>query len=239
MCNFKSFIVTKDGAILHSLNDNGHETIIAENKEKYNLVDDTADKSKLLFARVEILPPGGDVFEQDVSKWSLRIDERITPDWWNKNLKKKCFDELNKLFGTQIFINAENLILKNGIYYFKNSSAVMWEKSSAEMWGNSSAVMWENSSAVMWENSSAVMRENSSAEMREKSSAEMWGNSSAEMRGNSSAVMWENSSAENYSSLATTKISDNGLEIVRYKDNLEIIHAKNTKVKLIKQKESK
>ena len=62
MCNFKSFIITKSGDILHTKKDNSHETIIEENKKKYDLRDETIDPKKLLFARVEIIPPNGDIF---------------------------------------------------------------------------------------------------------------------------------------------------------------------------------
>ena len=36
------------------------------------------------FARIEIKPPDGDIFNQDYDKWIFKIDQSITPKWWTK-----------------------------------------------------------------------------------------------------------------------------------------------------------
>ncbi len=43
--------------------------------------DTTSNPSKMMFARVEITPDNGDYLFPD--KWSLKVDERITPSWFS------------------------------------------------------------------------------------------------------------------------------------------------------------
>jgi hypothetical protein len=94
MCNFFSCIVTENGDALFDPISDSHEIIISNNAKNHDLSDDTADPTELKFARVEITPPNGDVF-QPVDKWFFTIDQRITPAWWSEFHKKRAYDCLN------------------------------------------------------------------------------------------------------------------------------------------------
>ena len=73
MCQFASFVLTKD-RVFWSNETDSHESIIEEN----NLHADGACGPNIL--RVELTPPiEGDL--ADFSKWQYRIDQDVTPDW--------------------------------------------------------------------------------------------------------------------------------------------------------------
>ena len=73
MCQFASFVLTKD-RVFYSHKSDSHESIIRENR----LHVDGAYGPNIL--RVELTPPtDGDL--GDFSKWQYRIDQDITPDW--------------------------------------------------------------------------------------------------------------------------------------------------------------
>jgi hypothetical protein len=118
MCDFKSFIVTKDGGVHYSILHDSHDKLIEELKLK----DDTQDAEKMRFARVEIAPLDNNVFEQDLSKWKFKIDQSITPKWWDKFLEEKCFDKLKEALAVQVLINKNTLELKNGIYFISGGT---------------------------------------------------------------------------------------------------------------------
>jgi len=86
------------------------------------------------------------------------------------------------------------------------NSRVWLKNSSAELWGSSSAVLWGSSSAVLW------------------------GSSSAELRGSYRAECFSDKSKYDISK------GSNGLVILRQKKTIEIVHASDVTVKLIKQK---
>ena len=106
MCCFWSCIVDFDGNVYHNPMSDSHEDIELPS----NLKDDTADRSKLKFAKVEITPTDGDVFSKP-SKWSLRIDEMRKPEWWSKFHEKQCRIELGKFLKSAILVgkNIEKL----------------------------------------------------------------------------------------------------------------------------------
>lgn len=167
MCEFFSCIVTKAGEVIWEVGLNNHEDLIVKAK----LHDDTDDKNKLQFARVEIVPPGNNVFEKDLSKWRLKIDERIKPTWWNIEMETKCFMELGKCLSEIIIDNQE-------IKEIKDKKGLYIKDSVIESVGGSAVI------------------------------------------------------SHLYSKDAKYKIEQNnkGLVIIRYKDNIEIVHARGTKI---------
>ena len=212
---------------------------------KLKIKDETSDAEHLEFARIVINPPDGDTFNTDYDKWIFKIDQTITPKWWTKIDEKNCYKALKANIGNYVFIGKNIDLLKNcSIYAAKDCKIEKMEAAQIAILAGSSSVnvMRESSSVnMMWGSSSVKeMRGSSSVkEMRESSSVkEMWESSSVNVMGGSSSVkeMRESSSVNVYSPDAKYKLQDNGLAIIRYKDNIEIVHAKGNKIKLIKQK---
>ena len=116
MCYFLSLIVKKDGEIIYDPNTMSHEDLI----EKAGLKDDTADKEKMEFARVEVLPPNGDYFETDLLKWFVKVDESITPTWLETKHEKACLDLLEKVYKDHIHINENIKEINSGVHFIKD-----------------------------------------------------------------------------------------------------------------------
>ena len=222
MCQFKSMIVTKNGDVLYLYGDDSHENIIDKFKNDYDLKDDTADPKKLRFARIEIVPPNNDVFEKNLSKWILKIDQTITPKWWDKNITDKCFSGLDKYLKNVIIENQEIDLIeyKTGLF-IKNSKIKVIKNSQVSMMRENSQVseMRENSQV-------SEMRGNSQVSMMRGNSqvSEMWGNSQV-------SEMWGNSQVKLFSDKCKYKLNDNGIAIIRYTDN-SIIKVANDKIKI-------
>ena len=198
MCNFFSCIVLKDGQVVWDTNIDSHDELLV----MANIKDDTANPAELLFARVEIVPPDGDVFEKDMKKWMLKIDQSITPKWWNKQYEQKCRNALQTCLKETIIDNQDIDLIQNksGLWIrnskiktIKNSFIRVMRGSSqvGEMRGSSQVREMRGSSQV------GVMRGSSQVGvMRESSQVRvMWGSSQVrEMRGSSQVgVMWESS----------------------------------------------
>ena len=115
MCEFWSAIVTPDGKVHSGRESDRHEDII----ERLKLPDDTADRKKLKFARIEIIPPNGDVFA-DIKNWDFRIDERITPTWWNDKFEKKCFATLKRYLKTHVLVDQTIKEIRAGRVWLKD-----------------------------------------------------------------------------------------------------------------------
>jgi hypothetical protein len=212
MCNFFSALVLKSGEVFWEPGVDGHADLHALLIKKLpGAHDNTADLDKLLFARVEITPPGGNVFEKNIALWNFRIDENIIPTWWTAGHEKKARRALADCV-EECIIDGQSIPLlenKTGRYIRNTKIEVVKNCNIREMWGSSQVgVMWESSQVgVMRESSQVrVMRESSQVgEMRESSQVgEMWESSQVgemressqvgEMRGSSQVGVMRGSS---------------------------------------------
>ena len=79
MCNFASFVLTKD-KVFWSDNSNSHTDIIKE----FELHEDGTNGPNIL--KVEIVPTPKIKSLRDYDNWEFKIDQDIMPEWYNKDL---------------------------------------------------------------------------------------------------------------------------------------------------------
>ena len=117
MCKFFSCCVDKKGHVYWEPGVNNHHEIV----EIFKLKDDTDNQQELKFARVEIKPKDGDIFNKNIDNWGLRIDEDIIPEWFSPMHEKHCFNALEKCLDDCVFsdVTISKIKDKKGLY-FKN-----------------------------------------------------------------------------------------------------------------------
>jgi len=86
MCKAFSCICPEGGAVIWKLGVDSHAELI----HKAGLRDYTSDPKHMTFAKIEITPNNGDYHKPD--KWTLHIDESITPTWWSTGYEAYCWD---------------------------------------------------------------------------------------------------------------------------------------------------
>ena len=154
MCKLKSCIVLKDRIFCPDYD--SHDRMLSELKIK-----DTRENAERLFVRVELSPMDGDVFSP-INTWRMKVDQDILPDWWvAKAEEPRVREAVAKWAKDHIFCNAQNLYLKDGLYYLKNSTAKLCGNSTAKLCGNSTATLYYNSTATLYDNSTATLYGNS------------------------------------------------------------------------------
>ena len=79
MCNFASFVLTKD-KVFWSDNSDSHTDIIKE----FGLHEYGANGPNIL--KVEIFPTTKIKYLRDYDNWEFKIDQDIMPEWYNKDL---------------------------------------------------------------------------------------------------------------------------------------------------------
>ena len=82
MCNFKSAIILKNKIILAPEGNESHSDLL----ESLN-IKDTKTNAMRTFVRAELVPPNNNKAE-DVDKWKFRVDQDITPDWYDEDPKR-------------------------------------------------------------------------------------------------------------------------------------------------------
>ena len=77
MCQFKSGIIFKNRIVLAPEGNESHSNLL----ESLN-IEDTRENAMRTFVRAELLPKDNNK-ATDVSEWSFRVDQDITPDWYD------------------------------------------------------------------------------------------------------------------------------------------------------------
>jgi len=148
MCNFFSCIVMKDKQVLNLEGVHSHTDIL----EHFSVPDNTDNPELLQFARIEILPPDGNVFEADLSKWTYKVDQDITPDWLSPAHRAAAFAVLEEYRKDHIFQYMEFKELKDiKDVYLKNCTV-------QEMHGNSVVQEMHDNSVVQEMHGYSVVR---------------------------------------------------------------------------------
>jgi len=112
MCKFKSGIILKSGKVLLSETSDSHSDILSDS----NIVDNTREADKKIFARFEYVPEG-ELWEFD--KYKLNIDEEVVPDWLDVRSERKIIKATDKWLKDHILYNQKLKCLedKKGLYH--------------------------------------------------------------------------------------------------------------------------
>lgn len=108
MCNFLSAIITRDGRVIcDPENTDSHKELVAAN----DLGPDTGEH----WIRVEFLPPSDSSDVADSSTYTLKIDETLTPGWFDTEAKTAAEAALRRRIDAMI-VRDDRKILLGGCY---------------------------------------------------------------------------------------------------------------------------
>ena len=142
MCNAFSGLVTRTGTVKWKFAMDSHSELV----EHFKLEDITADADKLKFAKFEIAPKNKDYLKPD--KWIFKIDESITPNWFNDRHERACWvahkkwlEKLDKI-----------LVRKKIVHPFKDikppkkitTKHIKLLKEWASVWDSVGASVWDS-----------------------------------------------------------------------------------------------
>ncbi len=118
MCQLKSGIILKNRVFVPEYDSH------TEMLEELGIEDNYLGASKT-FVRVELSPTDGDVFS-DIGTWELRVDQDITPEWYDENTYKPQVVEAVKAWAKDhIHIGVDNLKISTGRnHYIKDCKDV-------------------------------------------------------------------------------------------------------------------
>lgn len=131
MCQLKSCLVLKDRVYCPDYDH--HQDML----EKLGIKDDYLGASKT-FVRVELLPPDGmRSLMEPLDRWTLRVDQDVTPEWWDEEANRLRVEEAVESWRREhVFAEGEHVV-KAGKVYALNSATV-------EAYGSATAIfLWE------------------------------------------------------------------------------------------------
>ena len=82
MCKFKSGIILKNKVVLAPEGNESHSDLL-----KSLEIEDNRENAMRRFIRAELIPENGNK-ATDVNEWTFRVDQDITPDWYDVDPKR-------------------------------------------------------------------------------------------------------------------------------------------------------
>ena len=118
MCQLKSCLVLKDRVYCPDYD--SHQEML----EKLGIKDDYLGASKT-FVRVELTPPDGVRWLMEpLDKWTLNVDQDVTPEWWDEKADRHRVEEAVEAWRREhVFTEGEHSI-STGIVYALSSATV-------------------------------------------------------------------------------------------------------------------
>ena len=116
MCQLKSCLVLKDRVFCPDYN--SHQQML----EELGIEDDYLHASKT-FVRVELLPPDGvKSLMEPLDKWTLKVDQDVTPEWWDEKADRQRVEEAVEAWRKEhVFADGEHIVETGAIYAFGNA----------------------------------------------------------------------------------------------------------------------
>ena len=117
MCKIKSGIVLKDKVFM-PMDYDSHEEMIKE----LGLKDNTKNPD---FVRVEITPKDGNIFNHDLENWELQVDQDFKPDWFSKKFAEvEMKKELKNWWKERFIISGKIDKIDKGRWFLGGSTQV-------------------------------------------------------------------------------------------------------------------
>ena len=150
MCQLKSCLVLKDRVYCPDYDH--HQDML----EKLGIKDDYLGASKT-FVRVELTPPDGiRSLMEPLDKWTLRVDQDVTPEWWDEKADRHRVEEAVEAWRRgHVFAEGEHSV-QTGIVYALGSATVTAYDSAIVKAHNSARVTAYDSARVEAYNSATV-----------------------------------------------------------------------------------
>ena len=118
MCQLKSCLVLKDRVYCPDYD--SHQDML----DKLGIKDDYLGASKT-FVRVELLPPDGvKSLMEPLDKWTLKVDQDVTPEWWDAEADRQRVEEAVEAWRREhVYTEGEHSV-KAGKVYASGSATV-------------------------------------------------------------------------------------------------------------------
>ena len=142
MCQLKSCLVLKDRVYCPDYDI--HQDML----DKLGIKDDYLGASKT-FVRVELTPPDGRrSMMEPLDRWTLKVDQDITPEWWDSEAYRQRVEEAVEAWRREhVFAEGEHSISAGIVYAFGNATVEACDSATVTAY-NRATVEAYNSSTV-------------------------------------------------------------------------------------------
>ena len=146
MCRLKSCLVLKDRVYCPDYDH--HQDML----EKLGIKDDYLGASKT-FVRVELLPPDGlESLIEPLDRWTLRVDQDVTPEWWNEKADRQRVEEAVEAWRKEnVFTEGEHVVKAGKVYAFGSATVEAYGSAMVTAWGSATVKAYERATVAAYD----------------------------------------------------------------------------------------
>ena len=135
MCQLKSCLVLKDRVYCPDYD--SHQDML----DKLGIKDDYLGASKT-FVRVELLPPDGVQSLMDpLDKWTLKVDQDVTPEWWDAEADRQRVEEAVEAWRKKhVFAEGENIVKAGKVFAYGNATVIAYGSTTVKAFDSATVI---------------------------------------------------------------------------------------------------
>ena len=152
MCQLKSCLVLKDRVYCPDYD--SHQDML----DKMGIKDDYLGASKT-FVRVELIPPDGvQSLIEPLSRWTLKMDQDVTPEWWDAEADRQRVEEAVEEWRREhVFADGEHIVKAGEVYALGSATVEAFGSATVKAFG--SATVTARDSATVTARDSATVKD--------------------------------------------------------------------------------
>ena len=229
MCQLKSCLVLKDRVFCPDYN--SHQHMLKE----LNIEDNYLHASKT-FVRVELLPPDGvKSLIEPLDRWTLKVDQDITPEWWDAEADWQRVEEVVEIWRKKhVFTEGEHIVRTEEVYAFGNAivrahdcaKIYAFSKATVIAYGNTTVKACDSAAVNAFGNAKVEAYDNAMVKAYDIATVEAYGGAKVEIYDNVMAEAYDNAKVSAYNS---TRVTVWNRAAVKAYDNAIAIYPKQRK----------
>ena len=151
MCQLKSCLVLKDRVYCPDYD--SHQDML----DKLGIKDDYLGASKT-FVRVELTPPDGRrSMMEPLDRWTLKVDQDITPEWWDSEAYRQRVEEAVEAWRREhVFAEGEHSISAGIVYALGNAKVTAFDSAKVTAFDSATVKAWDSNTVEAYENATVT-----------------------------------------------------------------------------------
>lgn len=185
MCQLKSCLVLKDRVFCPDYD--SHQQML----KKLGIEDNYLHASKT-FVRVELLPPNTNTrsLREPLDRWTLRVDQDITPEWWNVDADRPRVEEAVEAWRKEhVFAEGEHIVKAGEVYAFgnaiveasSNAKVKAYDNATVKSGGNAIVTAWDRVTVTAWDRATVIAYNSAAVRACDSATVKACGNAAVEV----------------------------------------------------------
>ena len=203
MCQLKSCLVLKDRVYCPDYD--RHQDML----DKLGIKDDYLGASKT-FVRVELTPPDGiRSLMEPLDKWTLKVDQDVTPEWWDERADRQRVEEAVEAWRREhVFAEGEHIVKAGEVYAFGNATVEAWgnaivtahDSAAVKAWGSAAVKAWGSATVTAWDSATVTAWDSAMVKAWGSAAVTAWDSATVTAHDSATVKAWDSATVTAWNS---------------------------------------